>query len=116
MRVLWRDLAGNGHEEEAQTTVISRHGVLVYLSRPLPLETPLRLTNRTTNHNADALVAWTGDTLPDGSTRVGVGFLSPVRPEFWGVMGVRLWDEEEQAAPANGWFQRLWAWLRGTLS
>ncbi|MFQ5778912.1 MAG: hypothetical protein ACE5IP_12980, partial [Terriglobia bacterium] len=98
VRVLWHHYKGAAHEEETQTAVVSRYGALLYLSQPLPLDTPLRIASRANNQSTDARVAWTGDTLPDGTTRVGIGFLSPVKPEFWGVMAVRLWEEQVQPA------------------
>lgn len=111
VRVLWRDPGGASHDIRAATAIVSRHGALLYLSLPLSLGAELRLTNPINNLSATARVVWTGDTLPDGTARVGIEFSSPVGYDFWGTMAVRLWEEHQQAA-RPGWLGRAWIRLR----
>lgn len=112
VRVVWRDPQGAGHEHNSQTAIVSRHGALIYLAQPLPLGTELRIINHANNQSTTARIVWAGDTLPDGTARVGIEFASPVSYEFWGMMAVRLWEEQQKVAK-HGWLRRLWAWLSG---
>lgn len=111
MRVLWRDYKDMGHEEKTQTAIVSRHGALVYVSQPLSLGTPVRITNLANQQTATARVVWTGDVMPDGMARIGIELDSPVGYDFWGKMAVRLWEEIEKPA-RPGPLARAWAWLR----
>ncbi len=110
VRVKWHDSHGTLQEETSHTAVLNRHGALLYLSRPLPPDTMLRLTNLSNGRVAFSRVVWTGDTLSDGRARVGIELTQSVGYEFWGTLAVHLWEEEQQA-PRLGWFTRLRNWL-----
>ena len=112
MRVVWRGAQGQGEAQDTHTAIVNQHGALLYLHLPMPLGQDLRLINRANDQTATARVVWTGDTLPDGSARVGIEFTSPVGYDFWGTLAVRFWEEQQQAA-RKGWLRHLWAWLGG---
>lgn len=111
VHVMWHDEQGAMQEVSTQTAIVNRHGALLYLTRALPLDKPVRLVNLLNQEVAHARVVWVGDTLPDDTARVGVELAEPVGYQFWGTVAVRLWEEQEGAA-RPGWLARLRAWLR----
>ncbi|MDA2913980.1 hypothetical protein MYX77_08500 [Acidobacteriia bacterium AH_259_A11_L15] len=110
VHVLWHDEKGTLLEETTRTAIVNRHGALLYLSRALPLDKPVRLVNLANDHVAFARVVWVGDTLPDGQARVGIELTTSVSYEFWGAPAVRLWEGQEQP-PRPGGLARFRAWL-----
>ena len=69
--------------EATETIVISAHGGLLYLSKPVAMDAMLVVTNPFTQEEQECRVVYLGEDAAKGQ-RVGIEFLTPA-PRFWGV-------------------------------
>jgi PilZ domain len=81
--VIGKDKTGRRFREPCETVIVSAHGALLCVPRPLELDAMLTLTNPFTSEEQECRVAYLGDESGKGQ-RVGVEFLTPA-PHFWGI-------------------------------
>jgi hypothetical protein len=78
-----KDADGRKFREDSHTIVVSAHGALLYLQKPVGVGAELVLSNPISDDEQECRVVYLGETCDKG-TRIGVEFLSP-SPHFWGV-------------------------------
>ncbi len=85
-------VAGEGPLYKGHTAVVNRHGALILVPTPYPVNATVEIQNQETSESAKFRVVWLGGLQRPGLYKIGVELLEE-RPDFWNV-------DYAEAAPA----------------